>query len=316
MPHPSEAHVDSALSTFISSYENGTYFADELIKVIEVDHVSDKVQQYSRKDVTTPTDDALGPNAEANEADYTISTTTYRCEDHGLVGYVSNSEIANADDPQRPFEKRSKHLMNQILLNREIRAATLLQTTANYASANTSGASNVWTDTTNGTPLADCDLMVSAIAPGMEEDDELVMILALEGWQALRKHPDIKGGGHISPVATLAEAAERIGVDRILVSKAQKNTANYGQAATYARIWDATKAVIVRVPKGEPTDEAGLFAATFRWVDPALGAPIAVRTWDAPKRGRGGSQAVQVELSDAEKVVQNDKGYCLTAITS
>jgi hypothetical protein len=316
MPHAAEAHNNASLSTFISSYENGDYIADIVCPIIETDKKSNDYQKFLRKDVITPDDDLIGAEGEASESDYSQTTGTYLCKERGLRGFVGNSLIANADDPHKPFEKRSKHLMNKILLGREIRVATLLQTTTNYLAANTSAAGNVWTDTTNGTPLVDLHLMRSAIAPGFIEDTEVVLVLALEAWQALIRHPDMRGGGHVTATAQAEEIMQAVKIDRILVTEAQKNTANINQTATIARVWDATKAVMVRVPKSEPSDEAGLFAATFRWTRPTTGTPVGVRTWDWPDRGFGGGQGVQVELADAEVVVQNDMGYCLTAVTS
>lgn len=316
MPSATNVHTDSALSTFIAGYSNGDYIADVVCPVIKSDKLSDKFQTFSRVDASTPIDSQMGPTrATANEDDYTVSTTAFQCETYALKGYVSNDEIQNADDPHRPREKRARHLMNRILLGREIRAATLLQTTGNYASANTSAAGNVWSDATNGTPLADLHLMRAALAPGMYEETKVVLAIALEVWQALIRHPDMNGGGNAAPVATMDMVKAAINVDEILISDAMKNSANRGAAATYVRVWDKTKAVMVRVPVGEPEGETGLFAGTFRF-NGASGEGVTVRRWDAPEYGANGGEAIQVVLEDDEVVVQNDMGYCLTGVLS
>lgn len=313
MPHPSELHQDGVLTEFIAGYSNGKYIADDVLPVIETAKASDKFQKYNRADVTTEVDLELADNGEATEVDYTITTGNYSVVDRGAKAVMSRKSIANADDPQKPREKGASNAMNKALLGREIRVAALLNTTANYASANTSAASNAWSDATNGTPLDDVSLMQESIAPGMDDDTELILILTKEKWNHLRKHPQMLGAGQLKPRLSNREAADLLEVDRIFVSNAQKNTATEGLTAVFARIWTTANAVMIRVPKTEPTDETGLFAATFRHrVDG--GAGIVVRTWDEPKRGRGGSEVVQVEHSDDEVVVQNDMGYCLTGV--
>lgn len=312
MAHPSEVHTNGPLSTYISAYTNGAYAADIVCPVIKVNRKSNTFVTYSRKDATTPVSDLAGPTSAVNESDYTQSTDSYSVEDRALVGYVSFDEVANADEPQKPFEKRSNHIMNQLMLAREIRVATLLQTTSNYASSNFTAASVVWSNESTGTPLTDLLAMRAAIPPAIEDGTKLVLILALEAWNALRKHPQMRGDGAIKPVLVPEEAAALIGVDEIIISEAQKNTANPGQTASYSRIWDRTKAVMVRVPTGELKGEASVFAGTFRFTNGM--DPVQVRTWEAPDRGVRGSTAVQVSFSDDEKVVQNDMGFCLTAV--
>jgi hypothetical protein len=313
MPHPSEVHTDSALSKFISGYTNGEFFADVVSPIIETEKRSDVYQKFSRKDVASYGDDLIGPTAEANRLDYSISTGSYTVKDRGRKAIISMSEIANADEPHKPREKHAMHCMNWLLLGREVRVATALNLNSNFASGNYSTVSNYWTDEVNGTPLTDLQTARAAIAPGMYGNSRIVAVMALEVWHSLRKHPQMLGGGSTSAVLTREACADLIGVDEIFISDAQKNTANQGQTASFSRVWSSTKALLIRVPNGEPSGEAGLFAATFRFAGDG-GDPVRVRRWDEPRLGTGGSEAVQVEFSDDEVVVQNDQAYLLEGV--
>ncbi|MEM9067081.1 MAG: hypothetical protein AAGE52_01205 [Myxococcota bacterium] len=313
MPSSKQVHVDAALSSFIAGYEPAEYFADIISPIVETQKASDKYTTYLREDVERRVDDALAENGQASELDYSQGTGSYLVKDRGLKGVVTRKTQANADEPQDPREFTTQQVMWALMREREIRVADGFNSTSNYATSNTSAAANPWTNTTSGTPLADVDAMKEALAPGMMEKTELVMVLAKPTWHALRRHPDLRGAGAESRVVTLQEAANLLEVDRILVSEAWKLTNNRGQAATRERIWSPSNAIIARVPSGEPSGLTGLFAATMRFAAGA-GFPIEVRTWDDPSRGRGGSEVVQVEFSDDEIFVQNDMAYLLTGV--
>jgi hypothetical protein len=314
MPHPSTVHVDSALSTFISGSENGNYFADVASPVIETDKRSDAFQKFLKKDTMTIREAAFPPTGKANEADYDLETDNFSVKDYALSGYVSLAEILNADEPHRPLEKRARFLMNNILLGREFRVASAFHTNGNYASSNYAGAAAVWSDTSNANPIQDIDIALAALAPGMEETMETILILAQPVWLALRRHPAMLGGGALAATLSVEQAAATLGVDRILVSKAQYNTTPKAATASYAHIWDPTAAVLVRRPVGEPEGETGLFLASFRWTGNASGEPVMVRRWQSPERGAGGSETIQVELAEDIKVVQNDMAYRITGV--
>lgn len=314
-PYPSDAHVDSALSTFISSYTNGDYFADIVCPVIETEKSSGKFQQYSRPDFARERDLVMAATGQATELGYTLTTGDYACIDYAGVDYVPLKLLSDADEPQRPLERSSSLIMNALLLERERRVATLLTTSGNWATANTGAVSNYWSDGTAGTPLDDILDGLNAIAPGMSGDMRKVFICSAEVFADLRKHPQMLAGGSQKPVLSPGEVADLIGVDEVLVSEAQSTSTNRGQTASYSRIWGSTSAVAVCVPRGEPRGEAGLAAATFRHTLEGE-SPIQVRRWYEAGRGRGGSEAVQVEHSDDEVMVQNDMGYLWTSVRS
>lgn len=314
-PFLSDAYVDAALSTFISGYSNGDYFADRVCPIIETNKKGGKFQKYDRKDVTRIGSSEMAETGEASEAGYSITTADFDCTLRGLKDLVPKSLISGADDPQQPLEKSAANITNRLLLEREDRVATLLTTAANFATANTGAVANVWSNPTSGTPLDDIYSGLAAIAPGMEADTQLVMVMAREVWNALRKHPDVIAGGATRASLKLPEAADLFGVDEILISDAQKNTANYGQTASYSRVWTATTCVAVRVPRGEPRGEQGLCSGTFRFrVDGQ--EPMRVRRWFNPEKGHGGSEVVQVEHADDEKMIQDDMGYLWTSVLS
>lgn len=304
---PASVHVDSALSTFATAYSNGGFIADRLCPVIPVTKRSDKFFKRNRRDVSHPYEDLLSPKGKANEAYYDVTTDNYSVEDRGLVGYVGNQTIANADAPLDPRQNQTQHLLQQMMLNRELRVSSLYCTSGNYAS--TAAVSTAWTNETSSTPIADINTAIAAI-PFSGEDTQLVAFCARPVWNALRKHPALLALKGVSQgQLSRAEFASYFELDELLVSDLWQETANLGQTASYSRGWTATVFGVVRIPRVISGPDVSIFGATFR-----MAPGIEVRTWDEPSVGKGGSEAIQVEMSDDEKIIQNDMGYLLTSV--
>lgn len=307
MPNPSELHIDGPLSTFISGYSNGDYIADEVMPIVKTDKKSDAFQKYLLKDMISLTDDRQSPTGKAPQGTYELVGDTYLCTNRSRGGLVSNESIANADDPQKPFEKHLKVETNRLFLNREKRCADLLLDPASYA--DTTNGSNWYSD--SSTPLADVMTAIEQIPPSMIGETKLVAVCGLELGNALRRHPDLRGAGTENRTLELARIAELFGLDQLFVSNAIYNTAAAGQTVAKSRIWGTDKFAIFRVPTGEVTDEVGLFAATFRF-----NGDLEVRRWEEPSLGSKGSEAFQVSFADDEKTVQNDMGHLLTDLAA
>lgn len=314
--NPASAHVDAPLSAFASAYKNRGFAADLVSPVVLVDKRSDKFFKRNRRDVSMPVNDLMSPQGKSNRATYDVTTDNYSVEDRALHEVVTASLRKNADAPISPEEWATQNCMQRLMLNREKRVADLVLATSSWATGNF-GAGSDWTDETGGSPLDDLNTALEAI-PSTGEDSRLVLILSLPLFNALRKHPQMlglrAGGGSNAGQLSDAEIAAFIGVDQVFVSRTFITDTNPGQTASYSRIWDATKAAILQVPTVVAGPEASLFSCTFR-VDDGGDQGVVTRMWNDPAIGKGGSDIVQVEFSDDEKVIQNDMGYLLTGLT-
>lgn len=317
MPSPAAVHVNSPLSTFASGYVPPGAIADELVPVIPVTKRSDTYFQRTRKDVSTVLDATIGPNGTVSEADFDVTPATYNVRDFGLMGKVSQEEIDNADEPMKPKEMRLQNLMFRLMLDREVRVAAVVDASGSYAA--NAAATAAWSAVGTSNPIKDVQDAIARIAPGGDTQTELVMGLALETWQALSRHPDLlglrAGGGGEKGVMRPDEIAAALGLDRIVVSSMQKNTANRALTASYSRVWSTTIARIIRRPKGQPSGaDAMCFAGTFR---KNVNGPEGWRVteWDMPQYGVSGGVGIKVSVSeDAAKILQNDMGTLITGV--
>lgn len=311
MPFASEVHVNTSLSTWAAAYKNGDMVADIVCPIVFSTSRSDVYLSFNRADSATIRTDILGPDAEANRSTFSVSSTAFSVVDRGLKDVVGNDAIANADAPLQPMMDATENLMQRILLSRESRVATLLTTAGNYSS--TGAVTAAWTDETSGVPLDDFKTAITTIPPGQAGNTKLIAVMSESAWLALRKHPQMIGGGANTPVLSKAEAATRVGVDEIVVSTAEQNTADEGQTASFSRLWTVGSVAVIRIPSGAPRPRQSSFCLTFRFTgNDGSRNGISVRQWSEPKYGPRGSQAIQISLSDDEVVVQSDMGYLLT----
>lgn len=311
-PTPANAnsvHVDAALSDFATAYANRDMIADILSPIVEVDQRSNKYHKRSRRGSSHVVADLMGPKSPANETTYETSTGTYVVQDRGLMDYVDYAMIDNADAALSPEEETVNDLRTKLALAREVRVASLLCTSGNYASGSTGAVSTVWTNTTTSTPIKDINTAKAAVPPG-GPGTRLVAWCSIEVWNALRAHPDLLAlKGMDKGLITRSDFAQFFEVDEILVSDAQKDTNNMGQDPSYSRIWTATVFGLARLPVGRPSIRTSALSLTFR-VRPG----IQTFTWEEPKIGVKGSKGIRVSFSDDEVIPQNDMGYLLTSV--
>jgi len=313
---PSTAHVSAALSDFASSFSNGEFFADRVSPVILVDKKDDGFFKFARKDSTTELSNRVGVRGSLNEATIESAQGSYECLGYGLKGPVSRATQAVEDPAVNLKQRTSANIMNRNLLSREIRVATQITTSGNWDATATTAATAVWSNQTTGVPLTDIHTALEAI-PAAGEESLKIGICALEVFNDLRAHPQIRdlhgdGQGQISS----AVLAEYLGLDELLVSDAQKNTANTGAALSISRVWLATVFAIVRVPKQLLDTNQQMFSATFRRKIAGASDGILVREWHEPDEGTEGTDMLAVSHEDDEVIIQDVSGHLLTSVRS
>jgi hypothetical protein len=314
---PASAHVNAALSDFASSYSNGKLFADRVSPVILVDKKSDSYHKFIQKDATTAVDNRVGDRGAIPEVTIENETDSYTCLGYGLRGPVSRALQATADPAVTPKQRTAKNIMLRNMLQREIRVASQICTSGNWASANTAAATAVWSNQTTGVPLTDIQTAREAVPAGGDDESVLIGICALEVFHDLISHPQIRDlHGTVTGQISAQALANYLGLDELLVSDAQKNTANSGQTVSLSRIWTATVFAMVRVPKQLMGLDQQLFGCTFRRKIAGSSNGILVREWHVENEGTEGTDHLAVTHEDCEKVIQNNQGFLLTSVRS
>lgn len=301
-------HTNAALTDFSAAYENAGFHMDHLLPVMSTGGVrSGTYYKYARRDTAHIPPTLMGPTTPAPEGTYSLSTGTFLVADYGRKQIVARAMQANADPALDPLRDASAQNMQELLLDRESRGATVLFTAANY-SGNTSAVSTPWTTESTSTPIADINTAIAAI-PYSGSDSRRIAFCCRSVWNSLRKHPallamkGITGQGQVSR----AEFAAFFELDDILVSDVKADTNNLGQDPTYSYLYTSTMFGIIMVPKALTT-RSKAFGVTFRT------GPVRVDSWYDQNLGVQGSDVVVSTFSEQIATVCGDQGYLLTSV--
>lgn len=297
----SAIHIDRPLTNLAMGIKNREYVADLVMPVIKVPKDSDKFYKY---DPSTYFEEqsALMTGAESmpGRIRYKLSTGNYSTADYGLMDFVTNREIQNADAPLAPMQSATKIVTNRLLLARERRVATKVFTAANYSS-NTSTLSG-----TTQWSHASSDPVV-ALYTAIEACDVYpnVLVVGAQVWTYLRTHAKfvamVSGRASTSDgpsplVPTLDMVAAAFGLDRIIVGKAKYNTNREGATDARGYVW-GKHAALLKVTDAPDARETDTFGYTFRSHD------MQTQLIEDPKPGRSGGVWVKVTHADDEEII-------------
>jgi len=317
MPLHTQLHIDRPLSNFAVEYKNGAFIADQVVPVVGVVNKSDKFLTYTQKDRFTLPITIRGPKAEANEIDWTASSSIYTCIDRALREFLPDALVANSDPGVDPRRRTVEMLADLLMLDTERTVAALVTTWANYAGSGLrvqlSGGDR-WDVAATSDPLGCIETGRAAcfVPPN-------VCIMGPEVWAQLKQHPQILdrvsgGASNASPArVTMELVAELFEVDRVLVGRAKYNSANAGQTASFSYCWG--KDVVLAYVAPSPSLQDVSAWKTFRWSQMSTGVGYQVRTYRDEAKG-GGGEYIEVETSDISQAVCTDTAYLIDTVIS
>jgi hypothetical protein len=283
MPEASQVYVDVALTNVSVGYRNAAFIAEQVAPPVAVRKQSGKYFVYdSEREAFRQTDDKRAPGSEANEVNFALSTDSYYAEDHALEAAVSDEERENADPAIQPDIDYTEFLMEKISLNQEIELADTILNNGSLSSTTLSGTDQ-WSDSTSD-PLGAVEAQKATIVESIQAVPN-TLVLPYEVYSSVRQHPDVvdrvkytQGG-----VSNAEQLAELFDVDRVLVPRAVKNTANPGQTASVDYVW-GKNAFLAYVPPRAGLKQTA-FAYTFRWaLAPGSIDGHLVETWRENRR--------------------------------
>ena len=292
-------------------YANEAYIGETLMPILNVGKQSDIFYTYGQRDRLNYPDDQIGPRGEANEVQETRTTTTYVCNPFAYSNFVSAMTLANQDAPLNEMVDMVEAIIEGLAFQRERRIATVLTTVGNFTGQTAAiAAANRWDTAGGGDPIADIQNATSNVWLG-RGPSSLYMYSSLTVYNVLSRHPAIldlfKYNGSSPGLATPDMIARFFDVERYLIGRARRETANEAAAATYARIWGDVLG-FVRVAQRVSTRNA-VFGYTLRH-----GQPITTQ-WFDQKVGHGGGYFAKVSVSETHQIVATPAGFLITTPT-
>lgn len=300
-PYPSDAHIDSTLSTFSMGYRPNRFIADKIVPIITVAKKSDKYFLHGAEEFDN-INTLRAPRSPYQRIQHTYSNTTYSCAEHGLEDPIDPDTVANADAPLQPAQDASKKVLRTLLLRKEIEVMTEITSTTPPTTSNALSGSDRWDDP-NSDPLGQIDDDRDAIRSYLGEEPN-ALVLGPAVWKKIKRHPQIlnaiKGGATVSNPAKVTKEllAEIFEVKQVIVGGAIYNQSKQGQTASFTDVWGKI-ALLLYVPEEAPGIEDTVFAAQFIW-----------------NYGEGGTPGMQAIAAAAREAAQVDNGASLMPIIS
>jgi len=329
MPQPSvnNVHIDAILTNISVAYLQNTnnFIADKVFPVVPVDKKSNIYFKYTKDDWFRDEAQRRADGTPSAGSGYGLTTDNYLADVYAFHKDIGDQTRANADNPLNPDMEATQFVTQRLLLRREVQWAsdyftnniwgtTITGVTAGGATAATNATK--WSDyAVSGTynngysnPIADIELGKTTVLQntGFEPN---TLVLSYSVFQKLKAHPllvDRYKYTQAGAIVTEDLLAALFGIDRVLVAKAVKNTANEGATGTYSyTVGDNALLCYVAPNPGLMTPSAGY---TFMWtgVSGGLGTTVGVSRFRMEELK---ADRVEGEIAFDNKVVASDLGY-------
>lgn len=285
------------------AYSNAAMIADRVLpRATPVGTKKFSYLQYPVEEGLTLPDTRMGRRSEANQIELTATEVESKTDDFALSDLVPNDDVTNAPQGYDPLGHATETVTDLMVLAREVRVAGLVQDPNIYPAANKvqlAGATQFsHVDSDPFQAMWDA-LDVPLMRPNTG-------VLGRPVWNKLATHPKIitrlYGAGSQRGKAKLADLAEELEIEELIVGDARVNIARKGQNANLQRAWG--KHLSFHYINRLANNERGL---TFGMTVPK-GTRV-VRVIPEPKLGIGGSQKVQVEEQIKEVITAANCGY-------
>lgn len=317
--------VDPTLTAIAVGYRNPAHFliGRRALPPLTVLGETFKWHEYPLAEAFTVPETEVGRRGRVNQVEFTVTERESAVRDYGLDDPIPYSDIREA--ARARAEKRSNFdprasavegLTNLIELDREVRAAAIVQDPANYAAnkklaiVDAKDRFDWFGDETD--PPSD---PYAVIDEGM--DKTLVyrpntIVMGQPVWSKLKRHPKlimaVKGGLTQDGAITKAQFAElfEINPENVLIGMAMHNTARKGQQVVLNRIWGKSISLLYLDPAKRTANDS-----TITWGFTAEYGGRVAGSIEDKDIGLEGGERVRVGERVKELMCAKDVGYLI-----
>ncbi len=322
-PSSSLATLRPDLATFLEfdlESEKEGYIATEVFPMIDVASMSGTFGKIPIEQLLQQRDTRRASGAGYARGNFTFTTATYACEEHGAEEPIDDREAEAYAEYFDAEQINTLRAFSAVLRNAEQRVsdAVFNATTWNGA-ALTTGITNEWDDAANAVPATDVEAAVQKIYDnsGLWAN---ALVINRKVFRNLRNCASIidriNSAGAGSPSKASDVTVEMLkavfDLDHIIVAGTSKNTAKEGQAATPTQIWSSEYAMVCKVATSVDMREPCI-GRCFHWSADGSSIGGTVETYrDEPVR----ANIVRVRHDVDEIVLYPEAGHLLSNITT
>ena len=311
--------INPVLTAIAIGYRNDAQalIADAVLPRIPVMAEQYKWTEYPIDEAFSYPDTLVGRRGRVARVEFSGVERTGSTNDYGLEDGIPNSDI-NAAAAMRaaglglfdPENRAAEGLTDLILLDREVRVASVVQNPNNYAPSRrlVLSAGDQFSDYTNSKPI---DVLKAAFAATLIYRPN-TMVMGRDLWTVLSSHPHlvnaVRGNLTSRGIITLAEFVNLFsgeGLKRVLIGESFVNTARKGQATALNRVWGKSIELLYIDPNVRPEQGGVTWGFTAQYGTRFSGS------WEDKNVGLEGGKVVRVGEKVNEQVVAKDVGFII-----
>lgn len=324
MPHPSTSlatyrpELAGSLEEFDLAMDRNGFIALRVLPVMEVAKVSGTFGKIPIEQLLQNRETRRAPGAGYSRGDWTFTTDSYACEEHGAEEPVDDREAemyADYFDAELVSTERARDV---VLRNHEKRVADAVFNATTFASQKTT-VTNEWDDYGNATPIDDVETAVKAVwnRTGLWPNALIINRLVfrnLRNCEQVIDRINSQGAGNPSkPGDITAQILARVfDLEEILVAGSPYNAAKEGQSVSISPLWSSEYAMVARLIRSRDIREPGLGRTFHHGAD---GSQIGTRIEsyrDETKR----SNIIRARHDVDEKLLYTEAAQLLDNITT
>lgn len=319
MPQPtlSDVHVDGPLTNLSVRFTQSSdmFLANKVFPTVRVQHRSDLYYTYDRSFWFRTDAQLRAPATESAGSGYEVGTDSFSCDVFAVHKDIDDQTRANADTQITLDRDATEFVTQHMLQRREQQYVDTFMAGAVWGTTQTGGSNfTVWDDFANSDPIADLREGIIAMAKltALKPTD---LVLGPEVWDKLQDHPDFLDRIKYTQTGVVGTdlLARLLGINKVHIAWAVKNTAAEGETASYD-FHHGKNALLLHVANspGLNTPSAGY---TFQWSGLFGAGENGIRI----KRFRLeaiASDRIEAEEALDQKVVSAELGYFYSGAVS
>ena len=231
------------------------YVATKVFPVVEVASQAGVFGIIPVEQLLQARDTNRAPGSGYNRGNFTFTTSTFACEEHGAEEPVDDRQAKMYREYFDAEQVSTMRAFSAVLRNAEQRVADAVFNTTTWTGASlTTGITNEWDDIAAAVPITDVDAAVKKVYDnsGLWAN---ALIVNQKVFRNLRRCAQVidaiesAGAGDASKQSDITAEllAQVFGLDMVIVAGASKNSAKEGQAVSPGQIWSDEYAMVCRV---------------------------------------------------------------------
>lgn len=256
------------LEEFDLAANQGGFIGPQVLRPIIVRDQSSNLPRVPENELGQIPETARAPGASYRRDIWEYDQTGYNCAEHGREAPLDDSTLAVYSNSIAAEAISVRRLTHQFLSRYELDVAAAVYDPSVWTGAGLATAlTNPWSDHENSTPIDDIANALAKMEDNGQEGNALVINRVqarhlIQSAQLLSRMSDVRNKDAATVRSSLQELLD---VDRIIVAKGFKNTANQGSAnAAWSRIWANGNAMVCKVAQTNDPGEVCI-GRTILW---------------------------------------------------